>query len=185
MQQNSIAPFSYETTPATGLVAYFSMEIAIDRRIPTYSGGLGMLAGDTLRSAADLGIPLVAFSLVHRKGYFQQHLNPTGDQTEEIQPWNPADFCTEEEVRIKVSIEGREVTVRAWRYDLSGRYGHIVPIYLLDTDLEVNSGWDQGLTDHLYGGDQNYRLQQEIVLGMGGARMARALGLDVNVYHLN
>ena len=185
MQQNSIAPFSYETTPATGLVAYFSMEIAIDRRIPTYSGGLGMLAGDTLRSAADLGIPLVAFSLVHRKGYFQQHLNPTGDQTEEIQPWNPADFCTEEEVRIKVSIEGREVTVRAWRYDLSGRYGHIVPIYLLDTDLEVNSGWDQGLTDHLYGGDQNYRLQQEIVLGMGGARMARALGLDVNVYHMN
>jgi len=185
MQQNSIAPFSYETTPATGLVAYFSMEIAIDRRIPTYSGGLGMLAGDTLRSAADLGIPLVAFSLVHRKGYFQQHLNPTGDQSEEIQPWNPADFCTEEEVRIKVSIEGREVTVRAWRYDLSGRYGHIVPIYLLDTDLEVNSGWDQGLTDHLYGGDQNYRLQQEIVLGMGGARMARALGLDVNVYHMN
>jgi starch phosphorylase len=185
MQQNLNKPFSYEITPASGLVAYFSMEIAIDRRIPTYSGGLGMLAGDTLRSAADLGIPLVAFSLAHRKGYFQQHLNPAGDQTEEVQPWNPADLCTEEAARIKVSVEGRDVTVRAWRYDMVGRYGHVVPIYLLDTDLEGNSGWDRGLTDHLYGGDTNYRLQQEIVLGLGGVRMANAMGLKVNVYHMN
>jgi starch phosphorylase len=185
MELNSTKPFSYETTPANGLVAYFSMEIAINRGMPTYSGGLGMLAGDTLRSAADLGVPLVAFSLVHRKGYFQQHLSPAGDQTEEMQPWNPADFCTEEVARIKVSVEGRDVTVRAWRYDLEGRYGHIVPIYLLDTDLDGNSGWDRGLTDHLYGGDTNYRLQQEIVLGLGGARMANALGLTVNVYHMN
>jgi glycogen phosphorylase len=185
MQQNLNKPFSYEITPASGLVAYFSMEIAIDRRIPTYSGGLGMLAGDTLRSAADLGIPLVAFSLAHRKGYFQQHLNQAGDQTEEVQPWNPADFCTEEAARIRVSVEGRDVTVRAWRYDMVGRYGHIVPIYLLDTDLDGNSGWDRGLTDHLYGGDTNYRLQQEIVLGLGGVRMANAMGLKVNVYHMN
>ncbi len=82
-------------------------------------------------------------------------------------------------------MEGRDVTVRAWRYDLQGRYGHVVPIYLLDTDLDGNSGWDRGLTDHLYGGDTNYRLQQEIVLGLGGARMANALGLRVNVYHMN
>ena len=185
MQSNPNKPFSYEITPACGLVAYFSMEIAIDRRMPTYSGGLGMLAGDTLRSAADLGIPLVAFSLVHRKGYFQQHLSPAGDQSEEVQPWNPADLCTEEAARIRVSVEGREVTVRTWRYDLVGRYGHVVPIYLLDTDLDCNSGWDRGLTDHLYGGDTNYRLQQEIVLGMGGVRMANALGLNLNVYHMN
>jgi starch phosphorylase len=185
MRQNLNKPFSYEITPASGLVAYFSMEIAIDRRIPTYSGGLGMLAGDTLRSAADLGIPLVAFSLAHRKGYFQQHLNPAGDQTEEVQPWNPADLCTEEAARIRVSVEGRDVTVRAWRYDMVGRYGHIVPIYLLDTDLDGNSGWDRGLTDHLYGGDTNYRLQQEIVLGLGGVRLANAMGLKVNVYHMN
>src|SRR6476646_2424226 len=118
MQLKSSKPFSYETTPANGLVAYFSMEIAINRGMPTYSGGLGMLAGDTLRSAADLGVPLVAFSLVHRKGYFQQHLNPSGDQTEEMQPWNPADFCTEEAARGCVSVEGRDVTVRAWRYEL-------------------------------------------------------------------
>ncbi len=185
MENNSHKPFSYEKFPSSGLVGYFSMEIAIHPSMPTYSGGLGMLAGDTLRSAADLGVPLVAFTLAHRKGYFQQHLNGTGDQTEDVQPWTPSDFCKEEVARITVSVEDRVVTVRAWRYDLVGRYGHIVPIYLLDTDLDGNSGWDRGLTDHLYGGDTNYRLQQEIVLGMGGARMASALGLNVNVYHMN
>ncbi|MFZ0745417.1 MAG: alpha-glucan family phosphorylase [Terracidiphilus sp.] len=185
MQLNSTKPFSYESFPISGLVAYFSMEIAINPAMPTYSGGLGVLAGDTLRSAADLGVPLVAFTLAHRKGYFQQRLNGSGEQSEDVQPWNPADFCTEQEARITVSVEDRIVTVRAWRYDLAGRYGHVVPIYLLDTDLEGNSGWDRGLTDHLYGGDTNYRLEQEIVLGMGGARMAHALGLNVNVYHMN
>ena len=161
------------------------MEIAIEPAMPTYAGGLGVLAGDTLRSAADLGVSMAAFTLLHRKGYFQQHLDPVGMQTEEVQPWNPADFCTEEPARVTVSIEGRVVTLRAWRYDLKGSFGHVVPIYLLDTDLEGNSGWDRGLTDHLYGGDTNYRLQQEIVLGMGGVRMAHALGLHVNVYHMN
>jgi len=181
----SSKPFSYENLPPAGLVAYFSMEIAINPAMPTYSGGLGVLAGDTLRSAADLGIPMAAFTLLHRKGYFQQHLEPNGAQHEDVQPWNPSDFCTEEPARITVSIEGRTVAVRAWRYDLAGRSGHIVPIYLLDTDLDGNSGWDRGLTDHLYGGDTNYRLEQEIVLGMGSARMAHALGLHVNVYHMN
>jgi len=175
----------HEKIPNAGQVAYFSMEIAIHPSMPTYSGGLGVLAGDTLRSAADLGVPLVAFSLLHRKGYFQQHLDAAGLQTEEVQPWNPEEFCTEEAARITVAIEGRVVTARAWRYDLVGQFGHIVPIYLLDTDVAENSGWDRGLTDHLYGGDTNYRLQQEIVLGMGGVRMANALGLKVNVFHMN
>jgi starch phosphorylase len=161
------------------------MEIAIHPSMPTYSGGLGILAGDTLRSAADLGVPLVAFTLLHRKGYFRQHLDQAGGQTEEVQTWNPADFCTEEPARATVAIEDRTVTLRAWRYDLAGRSGHVVPIYMLDTDLDGNSGWDRGLTDHLYGGDTNYRLQQEIVLGMGGIRMANALGLHINVYHMN
>src|SRR5580692_5045158 len=178
-------PFAYEAFPLSGQVAYFSMEIAINRSMPTYSGGLGVLAGDTLRSAADLGVPLVAFTLLHRKGYFKQHIDSQGTQSEEVQSWNPADFCTEESARVTVLVEDRTVTLRAWRYDLVGRAGHIVPIYLLDTDLDGNSGWDRGLTDHLYGGDTNYRLQQEIVLGMGGARMAHALGLRVNVYHMN
>jgi len=185
MQPTSTRPYSYESFPAAGVVAYFSMEIAINPAMPTYSGGLGVLAGDTLRSAADLGVPLVALTLAHRKGYFQQHLDGHGIQSEDVQPWNPADFCTEEAARITVSVEDRVVTVRAWRYDLVGRYGHVVPIYLLDTDLDGNSGWDRGLTDHLYGGDTNYRLQQEIVLGMGGVRMAHALSHRVNVYHMN
>jgi glycogen phosphorylase len=185
MQLKLSKPFSYQAVPNAGQVAYFSMEIAINQGMPTYSGGLGVLAGDTLRSAADLGVPLIAFSLLHRKGYFQQHLDNKGMQSEDIQSWNPSDFCTEEAARVTVSVEDRIVTVRAWRYDLVGRYGHVVPIYLLDTDLDGNSGWDRGLTDHLYGGDTNYRLQQEIVLGMGGARMANALGHRVNVYHMN
>jgi starch phosphorylase len=161
------------------------MEIAINPAMPTYSGGLGVLAGDTMRSAADVGVPLVAFTLLHRKGYFQQHLDSKGVQSEDVQPWNPSDFCVEEPARVTVTVEDRIVTVRAWRYELVGRYGHVLPIYLLDTDLDGNSGWDRGLTDHLYGGDTNYRLQQEIVLGMGGARMANALGHRVNVYHMN
>ena len=185
MQQGSTKPFSYETFPNAGHVAYFSMEIAIHPSMPTYSGGLGVLAGDTLRSAADLGIPLIAFTLIHRKGYFQQHLDRSGLQSEEVQPWDPAAFCTEEPARVTVSIEDRIVTVRTWRYDMKGRSGHVVPIYLLDTDVDGNSGWDRGLTDHLYGGDTNYRLQQEIVLGMGGSRMAHALGYRINVYHMN
>jgi starch phosphorylase len=185
MQSTSLKPFSYETFPTAGMVAYFSMEIAINPGMPTYSGGLGVLAGDTLRSNADLGVPLVAFTLLHRKGYFQQHLDSTGMQREDVQQWNPSDFCVEEPARVTVSIENRTVTVRAWRYDMVGRYGHVVPIYLLDTDLDGNSGWDRGLTDHLYGGDTNYRLQQEIVLGMGGVRMVHALGHRVNVYHMN
>lgn len=185
MRLSTSRPFSYETLPSSGHVAYFSMEIAINPSMPTYSGGLGVLAGDTLRSAADLGVPLIAFTLIHRKGYFQQHLDSSGVQTEEVQPWDPSEFCTEEPARITVAIEDRIVTVRAWRYDLQGSSGHIVPIYLLDTDINENSGWDRGLTDHLYGGDTNYRLQQEIVLGMGGVRMASALGYRVNVYHMN
>ncbi len=185
MDPKLLKPFTYEVFPTEGLVAYFSMEIAINPVMPTYSGGLGVLAGDTLRSAADLGVPLVAFSLLHRKGYFEQHLDTNGMQREDVQTWNPADFCVEEPARITVSIEDRTVTVRCWRYELVGRYGHVVPIYLLDTDVDGNSGWDRGLTDHLYGGDTNYRLQQEIVLGMGGARMANALGHRINVYHMN
>src|ERR1039457_5452583 len=107
MQATSSKPFSYEAFPSAGVVAYFSMEIAINPGMHTYSGGLGVLAGDTLRSAADLGVPLVAFTLVHRKGYFQQRLDKSGLQSEEIQPWNPAHFCTEEKARVTVSVEDR------------------------------------------------------------------------------
>src|ERR1700691_5212213 len=105
MLPSSSKPFTCEITPTSGQVAYFSMEIAIHPAMPTYSGGLGVLAGDTLRSAADLGMPVAAFTLLHRKGYFQQHLDSSGIQSEDVQPWNPADFCVEEPARITVSIE--------------------------------------------------------------------------------
>jgi starch phosphorylase len=182
---SSLKQFSSEPFPPSGVAAYFSMEIAINPGMPTYSGGLGVLAGDTLRSASDLGVPLVAFTLLHRKGYFRQHLDEEGKQTEDNQPWIVEDFCQEESPRVTVTVEDRTVTIRAWRYDMVGRAGHTISIYLLDTDLPENSAWDRSLTDHLYGGDSNYRLQQEIVLGMGGARMSNALGHRVNVYHMN
>jgi starch phosphorylase len=168
-----------------GHAAYFSMEIAILPSMPTYSGGLGVLAGDTLRAAADLGVPLVAVTLAHRKGYFRQILDKNGQQTEAEQRWSPEATLPGEEPRVAVTIEGRPVFIRAWRYDMEGVTGHTIPIYLLDTDLEQNDPRDRTLTDHLYGGDNNYRLAQEIVLGIGGARMLEALAYDVNVYHMN
>lgn len=169
-----------------GHAAYFSMEIAILPTMPTYSGGLGVLAGDTLRAAADLGVPLAAITLVHHRGYFRQSLDATtGQQHEAEEPWNPAATLTLEEPRVAVTIEGRPVLIQAWRYDMEGVTGHTIPIYLLDTNLEQNDPRDRTLTDCLYGGDTSYRLAQEIVLGMGGARMLEALAYDVNVYHMN
>ena len=117
-------------------IAYFSMEIALEPDLPTYSGGLGILAGDTLRSAADLGAPMVAVSLVYRKGYFRQHLDGDGNQTEEPQYWRPEEKNLIEVIdRVRVEVEGRQVTIRAWKYTLRGVTGEIVPVYLLDTDL--------------------------------------------------
>ena len=162
------------------------MEICLEQAIPTYSGGLGVLAGDTLRSAADLGVPMSAISLVHRKGYFHQHLDQNGNQTEEPEPWRPEDVLELVPERVTVNIEGRDVLVRAWRYTVIGVDGHTVPVYLLDTNLPENSDWDRTLTDYLYGGDSRYRLCQEVVLGMGGAELVRALGDDVATqFHIN
>ncbi len=153
--------------------------------MPTYSGGLGVLAGDTLRSAADLGLSLIAVTLIHRKGYFQQHLSADGVQTEENQPWMPEDVLTLESPRVTVNIEGRPVVVRVWRYDLEGVSGHVVPIYFLDTDVPQNDPRDRALTDHLYGGDNDYRLAQETILGIAGARIVKALEIAPDVYHMN
>jgi starch phosphorylase len=151
-----------------GIVAYFSMEIAIAPEMPTYSGGLGVLAGDTMRSAADLGLGLCAVTLLHRKGYFHQHLDAQGVQIAEDQPWPIEKLLRLEDALVEVTIEDRPVMVRAWRYDLEGVTGHTIPIYLLDTDLPQNDPRDRELTDHLYGGDTDYRLRQEAVLGIGG-----------------
>ncbi|HEY0796609.1 MAG TPA: alpha-glucan family phosphorylase [Acidisarcina sp.] len=170
---------------AEGMVAYFSMEIAVAPNMPTYSGGLGVLAGDTLRAAADCGLHLAAVTLVHRKGYFHQHLDSAGRQSEETEPWKPEELLSHEEPVVAVSIEGRTVSVKAWRHDLAGVTGHSIPIYFLDTDIEGNDPADRALTDSLYGSDGDYRLCQEIVLGMGGAQMLKALGYSPEVYHMN
>ncbi len=167
------------------VVAYFSMEIAINPEMNTYSGGLGVLAGDTLRAAADMGLPLVAVTLAHRQGYFRQHLAPSGQQTEEAQPWDVTLYTTPEQAQITVEVEGRTVTVGALRHEIEGATGRKIAVFLLDTDLAENDPRDRQLTDRLYGGDGDYRLRQEAILGMGGARMLSALGYEPTVYHMN
>lgn len=167
-------------------VAYFSMEIGLEEGMPTYSGGLGILAGDTVQSAADLRVPMVAVSLLHRKGYFFQKLNPEGWQIEEPADWVVEYFTKEQTSRVDVRIEGRTVHVRAWKYEVKGASGFIVPVYLLDTDLVENAPQDRELTHYLYGRDRAYRLAQEIILGIGGVKMLRALGhTEIEKFHMN
>lgn len=167
-------------------IAYFSMEIGFDAKIPTYAGGLGVLAGDFIRSAADMRIPLLGITLAHRKGYFFQQLDETGWQREQPVHWVIDDFMTDTGVRAKVILEGREVYIRAWKFEVSGNGGYVVPVYFLDTDLPENSEWDRTLTHYLYGGDSHYRLCQEVILGTGGVRVLRALGLhNLQRFHMN
>lgn len=162
------------------------MEIALEPDIPTYSGGLGVLAGDTVRSAADLGIPLVAVTLLYRKGYFYQRIDESGGQIEEPVHWVMEDHLKELAQRVTVPIDNRVVSIRPWRYHVEGITGFIVPVYLLDTDLEENTEEDRRFTDHLYGGDQRYRLCQEVILGIGGVRMLEALGYrGIRRFHMN
>jgi starch phosphorylase len=167
-------------------VAYFSMEIAAAPAMPTYSGGLGVLAGDTLRSAADLGVPMLGVTLLHRKGYLTQSFDPSGWQREAPTEWPVEKFLAELPARAAVQIEGRTVQLRAWRYEIAGESGGKVPVLFLDSDLPENAAWDRTLTHYLYGGDAYYRLCQEVVLGIGGVRMLRALGHNkIGRYHLN
>ncbi|MGE0813315.1 MAG: alpha-glucan family phosphorylase [Vicinamibacterales bacterium] len=185
--RTSTAPASShpQLTPA-GTVAYFSMEMALADDMPTYAGGLGVLAGDLLRSAADLAFPLVGVTLLHRRGYFRQALEAHGGQLEADEVWTPAARLEPTGVRIAVTIEGRAVAVTAWRFLVQGGEGATVSVFLLDTDVDGNAPEDRRLTDHLYGGDDRYRLSQEGVLGIGGVRTLRALGFgDVARFHMN
>ena len=167
-------------------IAYFSMEIGLRADMATYSGGLGVLAGDTLRAAADLGLPLVAVTLVHRRGYFRQHLDAVGAQTESPDSWNVADRLREMDPRVDVEIEGKTVRLRAWLQEIVGVLGQKVTVYFLDSDVEENDPASRALTDQLYGVDKRYRLSQEVVLGVGGVRMLHALGHDaLETYHMN
>jgi starch phosphorylase len=168
------------------LVAYFSMEIALENAMPSYSGGLGVLAGDTIRAAADLRLPMVAVSLLYRKGYFTQRLGEDGSQSEEPVEWRVEDFLKAEPARASLPLENRRVELRCWKYDVKGVRGFEVPVYFLDADLPSNAEADRNLTGSLYGGDSYYRLCQEVLLGIGGVRMLRALGYtELTRYHMN
>lgn len=166
-------------------IAYFSMEIGIQNDIPTYSGGLGVLAGDTVRSGADLKLPMVAVTLVSKKGYFRQELDEKGVQTELPYSWNPSQYMTLLPTRITVQIEGRDVLVQAWLYKVKSLTSGSVPVFFLDTDVEGNTPEDREITAYLYGGDQAYRLKQEIILGIGGVRMLHEIGFEIKKYHMN
>jgi glycogen phosphorylase len=173
------------SVPSRPRIAYFSMEIALEEGIPTYSGGLGVLAGDMMHSAADLGVPIVAVTLVSRAGYFRQEM-ADGRQLERPEHWDPATRAQRLDCKVAVRIGDHEVWIGAWQYDVPTHSQFSpVPVILLDTDLPENREEDRTLTHHLYGGDATYRLRQEIVLGVGGVRMLNALGLNIQKYHLN
>lgn len=145
-----------------------------------------MLAGDTLRSSADLRVPTVGVTLLSRKGYFHQSISADGRQGEAPELWKPADVLERLPVTIQVEIEGRSVRVQPWRTNVTGLDGYIVPVLLLDTDVAGNRDDDRAITDQLYGGDERYRLSQEIVLGIGGVRALRALGYaGLRKFHMN
>ncbi len=167
-------------------IAYFSMEIGVEPKMPTYSGGLGVLAGDTIKSAADLKVPMVAVTLIYKQGYFRQQIDGDGVQHELPYEWNPRKFMKLRRQTVLVHIEGRAVRVRAWEYRVRGATGYTIPIFFLDTDIDGNSDYDRSLVQRLYGGDDKYRLAQEAVLGIGGVRLLHELGYRrILRYHMN
>jgi glycogen phosphorylase len=169
----------------TTRIAYFTMEIGIRAEMHTYSGGLGILAGDAARTAADLGLPMVFVTLASRSGYLRQEIDAQGAQIDHPDPWNPEDYTQGLGVMVAVEIEGRTVWVRPWLYQLTSPLERQVPIVLLDTNVRENDPRDRTITDRLYGGDKSERIRHEIVLGIGGERVLRALGFTIETYHLN
>ncbi len=174
-------------TSARDVIAYFSLEYGLTESLPNYSGGLGVLAGDHLKAASDLGLPLVAVGLLYHEGYFRQILAPDGWQSEEresvdiaTQPLTAVRDRNGGLVEVRIPFPGREVVARLWRLDV-GR----VPLYLLDTNVESNAPEDRDLCNRLYGGDNETRIQQEILAGIGGVRALHALDLHPAVCHMN
>ncbi|QQP91724.1 alpha-glucan family phosphorylase [Skermanella sp. TT6] len=166
-------------------IAYFSMEIALRPEIHTYAGGLGILAGDTVRSCADLELPVVFVTLVSRMGYLRQEIDAGGRQVEHPDPWEPDRWARRLGAKVAVVIEGRDVWIQPWLYRHRGSLGYEIPVLLLDTVLDENAPEDRDICASLYGGDDAYRLSQEIVLGIGGYRLLRSLGFDIETYHMN
>jgi starch phosphorylase len=173
--------FKLRTGSPLRSVAYFSPEFGITEAVPQYSGGLGVLAGDHLKAASDLGVPLVGVGLLYTEGYFRQRLDADGWQQESVADFTPQSLgLVDTGVEVTIDLAGDPVRVHVWRADV-GR----VPLYLLDTDVEGNSPDGVAITDRLYGGDEHHRLRQEIILGIGGVRALRALGIAPDVFHTN
>ncbi|MDY0386878.1 MAG: alpha-glucan family phosphorylase [Methanolobus sp.] len=166
-------------------IAYFTMEIGLKSEIPTYSGGLGILAGDTIKASADLSLPLIAVTLINKEGYFMQKLDSFGRQSEHPQEWSPSDCMQLLPAEVTVEIQKRNVKIKAWLYEHKSHTEEIIPVLFLDTNVEGNSPEDKEITYRLYGGDKSYRLKQEIVLGIGGVRMLNELGYSITKYHMN
>lgn len=168
-------------------VAYFTMEIALSDRLPTFSGGLGVLAGDTIRSATNLHVPVVAVSLLHRGGYFKQTLDKDGTQHDEPIKWQPEKLLQRLPNEVSVKLDGKTVRVGAWKATLkNANDDHETPVVFLDTDLPQNRKDHRAITNRLYGGDDELRLRQEAILGIGGVRMLQALSCtNLKIYHMN
>ena len=168
-------------------VAYISMEIGMDSNIPTYSGGLGVLAGDTVRSAADLEIPMVGICLCYSSGYFYQLFNEHGEQKEKEIEWSFFYEFEKVEKPITLKIENKEVKISAWLYRVIGQSGHVLPIYLLTTDIDGNEDWMKNMTGSLYDSTSRWnRIVQEMILGIGGVKLLKSMGYNnIETYHLN
>ena len=168
-------------------VAYISMEIGIDSNIPTYSGGLGVLAGDTVRSAADLEIPMVGICLCYSSGYFYQLFNEHGEQKEKEIEWSFFYEFEKVEKPITLKIENKDVKISAWLYRVIGQSGHVLPIYLLTTDIDGNEDWMKNMTGSLYDSTSRWnRIVQEMILGIGGVKLLKSMGYNnIETYHLN
>ncbi len=167
-------------------IAYFSAEIGISSGLPTYSGGLGVLAGDHIKAAADGEVPLCAVTLLYKEGYFKQRIDEDGNQSETYPRFDPDPVLKKLPVKFILPLQGHDVKIQAWQYTYTGLTGHKIPIYLLDTDFEGNRLEDRIISLRLYSGDKNHRILQEAILGFGGIRLLDALGINaIQTYHMN
>ena len=167
-------------------IAYFSAEIGISSSLPTYSGGLGVLAGDHIKASGDIGLNMCAITLLYREGYFKQRIDEEGIQTETYPRFDPYPLLKKLDVRFTLRLRARDVWIQVYRFDYVGHGGHAVPIYFLDTDVEENIKDDRIISQRLYSGNKDHRILQEAILGFGGTKLLDELGQnDIKKYHMN
>ncbi|MBT3652500.1 MAG: alpha-glucan family phosphorylase, partial [Euryarchaeota archaeon] len=166
-------------------IGYFTAEIGLWSELHTYSGGLGVLAGDHVKSAADAEIPLIGVTLLYREGYSRQHLDSDGIQSETYPVLDPSEFLEQTDVTIQLPLDNKTIYARVWRANIVGQTGHVVPVYFLDTTHEDNSQYHQEIGQRLYGGDDDTRIRQEYLLGVGGIQLFDHLQIELKGIHLN